>query len=97
MDLRHAARSVALTWCLTAACWHGAPLAPPVPVATVPFDSYGGAIYVPAIIDGDSVWLMLDTGLSRTGLDRDWAVTAGVATADTAASTAVVKSLRLGA
>ena len=93
--MRRAARSVALTWCLTTACWHGTPLAPPVPVATVPFDAYGGAIYVPGIIDGDSVWLMLDTGLSRTGLDRDWAATVGVLAADTT-STAVVKSLRLG-
>ena len=93
--MRGAARAVALAWCVSTACLHGAPVAPPVPLATVPFDAYGGAIYVPGVIDGDSAWLMLDTGLSRTGLDRDWAATAGVATADTT-STAVVKSLRLG-
>lgn len=93
--MRRAARSVALAWSLTTACWHGAPLAAPVPVATIPFDAYGGAIYVPGVIDGDSAWLMLDTGLSHTGLDRDWAATAGVPTPDSA-STAVVKSLRLG-
>jgi len=91
--LRGAARSAALAWCLCVAC-HGLPLTPPVPVATIPFDAYGGAIYVPAVIDGDSAWLMLDTGLSRTGLDRDWAATAGVPTGETT-STAVV-SLRLG-
>src|SRR2546422_6641639 len=48
-------------------------LAPEPPLAVIPFDPYGGAIYVPAVINGDSAWLMLDTGLSRTGLDRDWA------------------------
>ena len=95
MELRGAARSAALVWCLCVACWHGTPLAPPEPVATFPFDAYGGAIYVPGVIDGDSAWLMLDTGLSHTGLDRDWAATAGVPAGETT-STAVVKSLRLG-
>src|SRR3989449_2524489 len=45
-------------------------LAPEPPLAVIPFDPYGGAIYVPGVINGDSAWLMLDTGLSRTGLDR---------------------------
>jgi len=74
-----------------------------VPVAVIPFDAYGGAIYVPAVINGDSTWLMLDTGLSRTGLDRDWARTVGIvagpapsAPAAPAASTAVVDTIRIG-
>ncbi|PYP06171.1 MAG: hypothetical protein DMD27_05060 [Gemmatimonadetes bacterium] len=66
-----------------------------MPVVAVPFDAYGGAIYVPAVIKGDSVWLMLDTGLSRTGLDRDWARTVGIEPVP-ASSTAVVDTIRLG-
>ena len=58
--MRPAARSAALMACLTLACWHGPTPAPLVPVAVVPFDAYGGAIYVPAVINGDSAWLMLD-------------------------------------
>src|SRR5438876_9982374 len=95
MALSTAARAAALTAWLSLGCWRGPALGPQLPVAVVPFDAYGGAIYVPGVIDGDSAWLMLDTGLSRPGLDRAWAATAGLATADTA-STAVVKSLRLG-
>jgi predicted aspartyl protease len=98
------ARSAALTACLSLACWLGPAPAPLLPVAVVPFDPYGGAIYVPALINGDSAWLMLDTGLSRTGLDRDWARTAGIvpgsapaAPVAPAASTAVVDTIRLGA
>src|SRR5256885_244831 len=63
----------------------------------------GGAIPAPAVINGDSAWLMLDTGLSRTGLDRDWARTVGIVPGPTpappvaaAASTAVVDTIRLG-
>ena len=104
MGLRTAARSAALAACLSLACWRGPPPAPLLPVAAVPFDAYGGAIYVPAVINGDSTWLMLDTGLSRTGLDRDWARTVGIvpgpapaAPAAPAASTAVVDTIRLGA
>jgi predicted aspartyl protease len=101
MELRSAARAAALTACLSLACWHGPAPAPLVPVAVVPFDGYGGAIYVPATINGDSTWLMLDTGLSRTGLDRDWARTVGIvpgpAPAAPAASTAVVDTIRIGA
>ena len=98
MELRAAAplRSAALAACLSLACWHGPPPAPVGPVTVVPFDAYGGAIYVPAVINGDSAWLMLDTGLSRTGLDRDWALTAGIAPAAPALSTAVVDTIRLG-
>jgi len=101
--LRSAARSAALTACLSLACWHGPAPTPLVPVAVIPFDPYGGAIYVPALINGDSAWLMLDTGLSRTGLDRDWARTVGIvpgpaptAPVEAAASTAVVDTIRIG-
>jgi len=95
-----------LAACLSLACRHGPPPAPPAPVAVLPFDAYGGAIYVPAVINGDSAWLMLDTGLSRTGLDRDWARTVGIVPGPpgpppvpavaAAASTAVVDTIRLG-
>ena len=105
MGLRTAAppRSAALAACLSLACWHGPTPPPLVPVAVVPFDAYGGAIYVPAVINGDSTWLMFDTGLSRTGLDRDWARTMGIvpgpapaAPVGPAASTAVVDTIRVG-
>ena len=103
MELRPAARSAALAACLSLACWHRPTPTPLVPVAVVPFDAYGGAIYVPAVINGDSAWLMLDTGLSRTGLDRDWARTVGIVPGATpappvaaVASTAVVDTMRLG-
>jgi len=88
-------RSAALAACLSLACWNGPTSAPLAPVVAVPFDAYGGAIYVPAVINGDSVWLMLDTGLSRTGLDRDWARTVGIEPVP-ASSTAVVDTIRLG-
>ena len=90
-----ATRSAALAACLSLACWLGPAPAPLLPVAVVPFDAYGGAIYVPALINGDSVWLMLDTGLSRTGLDQDWARTVGIEPVP-ASSTAVVDLIRLG-
>jgi predicted aspartyl protease len=103
MAVRTAARAVALTACLSLACWHGPTPAPLVPVAVIPFDAYGGAIYVPAVINGDSAWLMLDTGLSRTGLDGDWARAIGIvptpgpaAPVAPAVSTAVVDTIRLG-
>ncbi len=98
MALSTAARAAALTAWLSLGCWRGPALGPQLPVAVVPFDAYGGAIYVPGVINGDSAWLMLDTGLSRTGLDRDWAGSVGavpVQGAETAA-TAVVNTLRLG-
>jgi len=78
-----------------AGCFHTAPVAPP-PVAVIPFDPYGGAIYVPAIVNDDSAWLMFDTGLSHTGLDRDWAKSVGATPATDTSTTAVVRSLRLG-
>src|SRR5438445_10755003 len=60
-------------------------------------------IYVPAVINGDSAWLMLDTGLSRTGLDLDWARNVGIVPGPEpgeptapAASTAAVDRIRLG-
>ena len=103
MALRPAARAAALAACLSLACWHRPTPPPLLPVAVVPFDAYGGAIYVPAVINGDSAWLMLDTGLSRTGLDREWARTVGIVPGPTpappvaaAASTAVVDTMRLG-
>lgn len=86
-----------------AACGPG--LVPPrlVPVASLPFDPYGGAIYVPAVVNDDSAWLMFDTGLSRTGLDRDWARTIGATPApDPSAANAesvttmVLRRLQLG-
>src|SRR5256885_8975130 len=62
----------------------------------MPFDPYGGAIYVPAIVNGDSAWLMFDTGLSRTGLDRDWAKSVGATRLADTGATAVLRSLWLG-
>ncbi len=84
----------ALLACL-ASCF-GGPVAPPPAVAVVPFDPYGGAIYVPAIVNGDSAWLMFDTGLSHSGLDRDWATSVGATPATDTSVTAVVAALRLG-
>lgn len=101
--MRSTSCAAAVTVCLSLACRYGPPPPPPAPVAVVPFDAYGGAIYVPALINGDSAWLMLDTGLSRTGLDRDWARTVGIVPGPppvppvaAAASTAVVDTIRLG-
>jgi len=79
-----------------AGCFHTALVVPPAAVAVMPFDPYGGAIYVPAIVNGDSAWLMFDTGLSHTGLDRDWAKSVGATPATDTSTTVVVRSLRLG-
>src|SRR5256886_5431632 len=49
-------RWAALAACLSLACWHGPTPAPLLPVAVLPLDAYGGAIYVPAVINGDSAW-----------------------------------------
>jgi len=87
--------NAALIACLSLACWHGPTPTPVSPVAVFPFDAYGGAIYVPAVINGDSAWLMLDTGLSRTGLDPAWAKNVGIVP-ESAAATAVVDTIRLG-
>jgi hypothetical protein len=89
------ARRVALLACL-AGCFHGSPVVPPPAVAVMPFDPYGGAIYVPAVVNGDSAWLMFDTGLSRTGLDRAWAKSVGATPATDTSVSAVVQTLRLG-
>jgi hypothetical protein len=102
MALRAAARAGAVAAGLVLACWHGPRLAPELPLAVIPFDPYGGAVYLPGVVNGDSAWLMLDTGLSRTGLARDWAATIHAVpvaprgqVADTA-SAADVDTLRLG-
>jgi hypothetical protein len=96
------ARAVPLAAGILATCVHGAPLAP-VPLAVLPLDPSGGALYVPAVINGDTAWLMLDTGLSRTGIDREWAAAIGLAAApagapgqDEGPGTAVLDTLRLG-
>ncbi|HMA38904.1 MAG TPA: hypothetical protein VKP10_02440, partial [Gemmatimonadales bacterium] len=56
---RLAVRAGLIAALLLAGCLPSRPVAPPEPVATVPFDSYGGAIHVPALVNGDSVWLIL--------------------------------------
>jgi PDZ domain/Aspartyl protease len=67
------------------------------PVATLPLEVDGGAIYVPAVINHDSAWLLLDTGLSYTGLDGDWARTIGaVPLAAETTSATVLDRLQLG-
>jgi predicted aspartyl protease len=91
---------------VAAACRLGPPPPPQWPVAVIPFDPYGGALYVPSVINGDSAWLMFDTGLSRSGLDRDWARAIGAVAATPpgalapqvaeTVSTVVVDTLRLG-
>src|SRR5205814_1677785 len=48
-----------------------------LPVAVMPFEPYGGLLYVRSVVNRDSAWLILDTGTSHTGLDREWAWTAG--------------------
>jgi hypothetical protein len=50
---------------------------------------------VPAVLNNDSAWLMLDTGLSHTGVDQDWARTISLAAAESASAT-VVDRLQLG-
>lgn len=42
-------------------------------VATIPFDLYDGRINIRAAVNGDSTWLVLDTGAPHTALDRAWA------------------------
>lgn len=80
-----------------AACARGYAPDHPVPVASLPLEPERGAIYVPAVVNSDSTWLLLDTGLSFTGLDRDWARAIGAipATADTISAT-VLSRLQLG-
>ncbi|HEV8398427.1 MAG TPA: PDZ domain-containing protein [Gemmatimonadales bacterium] len=52
-------------------------LAAPTPLVSVPFDLYNNHIYVRAIINGDSAWLVLDTGDPHTLLDSAWALGIG--------------------
>lgn len=61
--------------CLLLGCGRGPALEPASapPLAVLPFDSYGGLIYVRAVVNRDSAWLILDTGTSTTGVDREWA------------------------
>jgi len=89
---------------LAGACWLGPPVAPPTPLTVLPFDPYGGAIYVPGVVNGDSAWLMLDTGLPHTGLDGEWASAIGAVPAPGPGAgaaappvTTVLDTLRLGA
>lgn len=88
---------------LVGACWLGPAVAPPTPLTVLPFDPYGGAIYVPGIVNGDSAWLMLDTGLPHTGLDGEWARAIGAVASPTPGApaaaplaTTVLDTLRLG-
>src|SRR5690349_24506371 len=85
-------RALAVTVWL-GACGPGLAPAHLLPVASVPFDPYGGAIYVPAVVNDDSALLMFDTGLSRTGFDRDWARTIGL---PDSTSFTLVRRLQLG-
>jgi hypothetical protein len=48
------------------------------PVTTIPFELFDGRINVRAAVNGDSGWLILDSGSDRTGLDRAWALGIGV-------------------
>lgn len=87
-----------------AACGPGLAPQRALPVASLPFDPYGDAIYVPAVVNDDSALLMFDTGLSRTGFDRDWARSIGAVPAAPggsagiaeSASTTVLRRLQLG-
>lgn len=106
-----AAWSVPLAGCLLLGCGPGPGAVPPLgnkgtpPVAVIPFDLYGGLVYVRGVVNRDSAWLILDTGISRTGFDRAWAWTIGavplrepgapaVQVAETV-STALVDTIRL--
>lgn len=74
-------------------------LAPPTPLVAFPFDLYNNHIYVRALVNNDSAWLLLDTADPRTLLDRAWALeigaTAVVGKLDSATS-ARVDSIALG-
>lgn len=102
MELRAAGRALALGTALVGGCRVGPALEPPPapPVAVLPFDPYGGGIYVLGVINGDSAWLMFDTGLSHTGFDREWAALGGAAVTRRetpgGAASVVVDRLRLG-
>ena len=48
------------------------------PVTTIPFELFDGRINVRVTVNGDSEWLVLDSGAGRTGFDRAWARQLGV-------------------
>ena len=97
--------------CLLLGCGRGPAPGPPLeaarvaPVAVIPFEPYGGLIYVLGVVNADSAWLILDTGTSRTGFDREWAWSIGAvpvtapgapaAAAGDTVSTAVVDAIRI--
>ena len=67
------------------------------PVTVIPFELYDGRVNVRATINGDSGWLVLDTGAWRTTLDSSWALQVGVQLPWTRDSNhAVVDAIRLG-
>ncbi len=47
-------------------------------VTVIPFELFDGRINVRAVVNGDSGWLVLDSGTGRTALDRAWALGNGV-------------------
>jgi len=47
-------------------------------VTTIPFELFDGRINVRVTVNGDSEWLVLDSGAGRTGFDRSWARQLGV-------------------
>jgi hypothetical protein len=52
-------------------------LAPPTPLTTFSFDLYNNHIYVWAVVNSDSAWLVLDSGTPHTWLDSSWAMGIG--------------------
>src|SRR2546422_7071238 len=72
------AERVTLVGLLLLGCGRGAVLpAGAPPLAELPFDFSGGLIYLRGVVNRDSAWLILDTGTSKTGVDREWAWTVG--------------------
>src|SRR5207245_6841889 len=70
------AERVTLVGLLLLGCGRGAVLpAGAPPLAELPFDFSGGLIYLRGVVNRDSAWLILDTGTSKTGVDREWAWT----------------------
>ena len=52
-------------------------LPPPTPVVAFPFERYNDHLYVRALVNKDSAWLLLDTGTAYTWVDSAWAMRAG--------------------
>lgn len=50
---------------------------PPTPLVSFPFDLYNNHIYVRALVNEDSAWILLDTGDPHTLLDSAWALGIG--------------------